>query len=466
MLVLQTEWASVDFQALFNRFSIDIRSKRSSTTTAGILNGLFLLAKLYDSDLVVDEIYTDFGDDTPLTPLLWPFWTELLVASISVINTAYLFWRSKEYYLFNHPTGPAPGAFQDPGGWRISSPNAQIVTLDMGYTTSEEKERQKKDWRPQWFSYFANMDEPMTDRSRRVWRLKVWDPPSGSTTLFCWLSPVHVAILYMLSLDNWAVCLPIALINVIITHYLVKTFQTLIRDRDILQAQVLKEYADKITPQVRKYAPPRMFHIISKEDGPREQAETVENEEYRTYCRTMASYYQRTHNGYRAPDWLDGSSATEREVSLSAYLRRRQSVSRRSESPTPSNERKDSPHNVAGSLERAASWVLADEYTTSTRNLTDELVASSSHVVEGSELEGRRIEVRENASDGALDTPPERAEGEVAPAADGHQEDTENIPPIRHKSPEKPYKNFFQTSPSQHVRGFGLFGSPQLVERD
>ncbi|KAI8917803.1 hypothetical protein DFJ77DRAFT_457901 [Powellomyces hirtus] len=232
------EWfALIEWEQRFTQLSYLI---------AVLLNALYLFVKLYGNDAL-----------------------EIGVIAICGLNTMYMFMRFRTYLLFQQPTTPNHHNPSD-RSWFIKSPHAQIVSVDITGAVREDEESAAKRRMnvKKWFSHWrGNITATYNQRSapitKRVWQLKTWNPSPGSMNLFCWFSPMQVAIMNHIDTSNWGYYLPLSCICSSIVYFLMTSFQELVRDREILSGQVLQEFSENMY-KLDAFPPPRSFDIVTR----------------------------------------------------------------------------------------------------------------------------------------------------------------------------------------------------------
>ncbi|KAJ3042724.1 hypothetical protein HDV00_006781 [Rhizophlyctis rosea] len=228
------EWmSSIDWQDLF--------SKSSFTLGLG-LNALYLFVKFIrkgiwtgqNEFIDVEEIDAKgaFSSMDSVVPHNQIQGIEWLLIAISVINTIYMFNRSKDFTLFRQPTRPRD---DDDRSWIVKSPNAKIVPMDLHGTAADVDDEKDSE------------DEESTP------------------TTFCLFSPQQIAILYLADIGNWQYYMPLAFFVSLMTYMLVTAFQDLLHDREILQEQLVKEFSEGF---VYTTSPFRDHHHKGTQTGP------------------------------------------------------------------------------------------------------------------------------------------------------------------------------------------------------
>ncbi|KAJ3293589.1 hypothetical protein HK104_004341 [Borealophlyctis nickersoniae] len=238
--------ASIDFERVFARLSIYL--------VLGF-NVIYLMAKFYRDGVLQDDDEWEYGrmrkrnfanqDGDGLASALdrWIRAAEGFLIFICLANTFWMFNRSKKYYLFRQPTEPA---YENDKTWRLASSNAKIEYVNVSGTreVGEHRDDETEPTSRGWLRFRKKRTPTPASHLRKTWCLNIWQPAQGSLVLFCWFSPPQVAILYSADVHNWRWFLPLALFTAITTNMLVTAYRDLLRDREVLSSQLLKEYSD------------------------------------------------------------------------------------------------------------------------------------------------------------------------------------------------------------------------------
>ncbi|KAI9104545.1 hypothetical protein DFS34DRAFT_199929 [Phlyctochytrium arcticum] len=179
-----------------------------------------------------------------------------------------MFFSFKTYQLFRQPTKSSSGKKHD-RSWIIKSPNAKIVTLDMQGDAGEDEDV-SQDLQEEQSRYNSNapiykkvlmttfgrlrsliscifaIGQPQPSKSRKVWQLKVWHPSPGTTTLFTWYSPLSLMAIHNIGGKDYPYWIALSICCSLMLSFTIERFQDLVRDREILAGQVLKEYSQEI----------------------------------------------------------------------------------------------------------------------------------------------------------------------------------------------------------------------------
>lgn len=161
-----------------------------------------------------------------------------LLTLVCALNTFYTFFRKRHYRLFEAPVDVAP---QTPSAHRVklnsspvSSSPLKFLSTVLGTESAESR---------------AHPD-PRQD----VWEVAVWDPLPVSLRLFCFFSPVHVALYWMFlptqSSDprpstTVATAIALAFFTSVQLSYLVKCFSQQSKDSALISREVMHEYDTK-----------------------------------------------------------------------------------------------------------------------------------------------------------------------------------------------------------------------------
>ncbi|KAJ3331533.1 hypothetical protein HDU76_002892 [Blyttiomyces sp. JEL0837] len=219
---------------------------------------------------------------------------EVMIILISIANALVLVNNSKTYTLLHQPTKPSQ---PDDTTWKIKSRNARLVlmdlynklpstecdsdddesegeeretTLDSGNpfkTPSKSKSQQSKAsgtysarlssvlssaskgllWSSQkgkksGRSLFSRRTSAPKSKMELRWILRVWNPPTWSISLFCWLSPPTVAVFYCMNSQNWFYMTLLALLLDGTMYMIMQAFQDRLADQEIIHTQLHREY--------------------------------------------------------------------------------------------------------------------------------------------------------------------------------------------------------------------------------
>ncbi|KAJ1942853.1 hypothetical protein GGF37_002924 [Kickxella alabastrina] len=128
--------------------------------------------------------------------------------------------------------------------------------------------------RPQWaktmwgwgpwmlWKWIARVDDRVQGE---IWELSMWTPSIFSRNLFCWYSPVQLLILAFMNGSNWFYILPLAAAVAGQCTFLVVSYTTMVKDKQILFSEVYNEYNQKFV-HPRVFAPRRDVSTSTMED--------------------------------------------------------------------------------------------------------------------------------------------------------------------------------------------------------
>lgn len=179
----------------------------------------------------------------------------LLLIVGSVLNALYLFTRVKLYRLHNRP---------DP----VSSPSAKFVPADLDFEPLETPSLISRVSSAVWYAFCASWRFLLNMRPRavpkisgakmsKVQQLDVWAPGDLETWLFSVYSPVHSLLWMATTSANWMLMLAImAGVGVQVSNMsgtsskanwsqmrvLTRSYTTLVKDKEIIAAEVMHEY--------------------------------------------------------------------------------------------------------------------------------------------------------------------------------------------------------------------------------
>ncbi|ORX47653.1 hypothetical protein BCR36DRAFT_330488 [Piromyces finnis] len=184
------------------------------------LNFLYILIKINSK--------VDWGDDIQISQGYSSL--ELLQFTlffICIFNALYLFTRKKQYQIRN-----ADEKFPPTGSHiKFVSENEDEIELP--------KQQSFFSWLKSLFIIPNKKDDPNTPH---IFILTTWFPPIFSLYLFCFFSPAHFGILYLMDANNWQYIIFIVLLLSFMMFYTVHCFMGLIKDKQVITEQVYNEY--------------------------------------------------------------------------------------------------------------------------------------------------------------------------------------------------------------------------------
>jgi len=213
--------------------------KTSSRLLAGALHTSQCLVSLAGTrhssewaDMYVEEEMDSWFDWTTLT-------TVLLVGA-AFGNAAYLFSRTRKYH-FHKKADP------------IASPNAKFVSKDWDKPRPIRRSWWKVCFAFLWWVFVSfwrfllNVSPPSptaknSSPQSKVQELEVWAPGELELQLFSLYSPVHALLWLAIKQTNWIVMLFSMGLLTITLNVLIFTYQTLIKDKETIAAEVMNEY--------------------------------------------------------------------------------------------------------------------------------------------------------------------------------------------------------------------------------
>ncbi|KAG9126488.1 hypothetical protein FRC07_003234 [Ceratobasidium sp. 392] len=179
----------------------------------------------------------------------WFSWTTpmtffLLIGSL--LNCLYMFTSIRSYQLHLRDN-------------MVDSPRAKMVQVDMTTATRDMDNRPTPSltWRlanalkfrlaATWKSLWGSKDGRETSReeSRRVQQLDAWEPEELKMALFSVYSPAHSLLWMVFSSSTWFVALILMVVISGQIHALAQSYEGLLKDRRILNAEVMHEYNEK-----------------------------------------------------------------------------------------------------------------------------------------------------------------------------------------------------------------------------
>ncbi|KAJ3744690.1 hypothetical protein DFH05DRAFT_1074613 [Lentinula detonsa] len=174
----------------------------------------------------------------------WLDWTmpmTLFLIGASIVNAVYAFTRIKLYRLHRRV---------EP----VSSPNAKFVDSDdLDFDSIEPPSLAVRFRAGLWSAFIAfwrfllglkpsTKLPSSTKKSTRVQQLEIWTPGDLEMMLFNIYSPVHSLLWMATNSSNWIIMLLIMGIVGLQLHTMMISYKALIKDKDILHAEVMSEY--------------------------------------------------------------------------------------------------------------------------------------------------------------------------------------------------------------------------------
>jgi len=173
----------------------------------------------------------------------WLDWTipvTLLLIFCSFFNTAYLFSRTR-IYQFHKRVDP------------LSSPNAKTVAAELDFEPLKPPSLGAQLRSGAWYAFSyswrwllgmkpPSMNKPLPPKTTQVHQLSVWNPGELEVELFCLYSPIHALLWLVTSSANWMLMLLIMGFTGVQLNILVHSYQTLVKDKELIAAEVMSEY--------------------------------------------------------------------------------------------------------------------------------------------------------------------------------------------------------------------------------
>ncbi|KAI0807611.1 hypothetical protein C8Q74DRAFT_1190101 [Fomes fomentarius] len=240
--------------------------QNSARVIGGTLHFLHLCVRISqirrvpDSDLGWEDMYREDQGEA------WFDWSvpmTFVLISASVLNTLYLFTRTKTYYLnlASDPVSSPHASFvkRPRTPHRASSdelvPRRSILALLTGLLGSLLSTL----WRGTVlsFRFLLNLSPPKIrapqpwEEDERVQQLEVWTPGELEMSLFALYSPVHALLWTATTSANWMLAFFVMFILGVQTRALCRSYEALLKDRSIIAAEVFHEYDEKfVNPRV------------------------------------------------------------------------------------------------------------------------------------------------------------------------------------------------------------------------
>ncbi|KAI0724021.1 hypothetical protein C8T65DRAFT_628229 [Cerioporus squamosus] len=240
--------------------------QNSARVIGGTLHFLHLcvrvsqIRRVPDSDLGWEDMYREGEGES------WFDWTvpmTFILVSASILNTLYLFTRTKTYFLnlASDPVSSPHASFvkrprtphrssSDDLVPRRSAPALLLALLGSVFSAL---------WRGLVLStrFLLNLSPPKVrapqpwEENERVQQLEVWTPGALEMALFSLYSPVHSLLWIATTSANWMLMFFIMFIVGVQTRALARSYEALLKDRAIIAAEVMHEYDEKfVNPRV------------------------------------------------------------------------------------------------------------------------------------------------------------------------------------------------------------------------
>ncbi|KAF9464712.1 hypothetical protein BDZ94DRAFT_1255737 [Collybia nuda] len=195
------------------------------------------VSKVPDSELGWEDLY---GESEGISWFDWTVPVSILLLSVSCLNALNLFSRIKLYRLHQKP---------DP----VSSPNARFVSAQLDFEPLELPSLPSRIRAGIWFAlscswrFLLGMQPPpspgqMPGKMSRVQQIDVWSPGDMEIVLFAIYSPAHSLMWMATGSSNWIFMIVLMVIMGAQLYTQTRWFNTLLKDKEIIAAEVLNEY--------------------------------------------------------------------------------------------------------------------------------------------------------------------------------------------------------------------------------
>jgi len=258
----------------------------SGRVIGGLLHLIHVLVKWYGrsravekedpDDLWKSEVDWDaIGDDVPKGwSWITPF--SILLLLISVGNTLYLFTRIRTYHLHLRPE-------------LVPSTHASLVSKNFLTPPSPTSILQKvmrlmaQSIKIAWRLVVGASPSPedlipldLQPNSNKVQQLDVWFPGEMEMAIFTVYSPAHYFAWKIFSSSNWLWTFILMGLLSLQLYALISAYTALVKDKDILSAEVLHEYDNK-------FVTPRLHRVMHDKCVMTHEAEIVDSPFRRSY---------------------------------------------------------------------------------------------------------------------------------------------------------------------------------------
>ncbi|KAF9005659.1 hypothetical protein BDQ17DRAFT_1353544 [Cyathus striatus] len=202
--------STIAFQVALFPSNVPLPAPRTSARIIG--SAMHFLNFVPDTELEWEDMYREGNADSWLTGAI--------LISGAIINAVYLFTRIKIYRLHQN---------QD----LVASPNAKFVSAELDV---EPLESLSLATRP------PSRSSSLPNRMTKVQQLDMWHPGELEMELFTLYSPVHALVWMAVGTSNWILMLLILGLVSLQLNTLMYSYNTLLKDKEILSAEVMSEY--------------------------------------------------------------------------------------------------------------------------------------------------------------------------------------------------------------------------------
>ncbi|KAF9983257.1 hypothetical protein BGZ65_002002 [Modicella reniformis] len=152
---------------------------------------------------------------------------QYILVSISFLNALWLFLSKKNYKMLHRNLDEKPSASnvrmvevqQNENHWSLRFPGKLIYRF-----------------------VSPLLKDPKPQNKLHVWEMTVWNPSIINRNLFCWYSPAQVLITLGMNTDNFHIFFPLSVAVALQVYFLVSIYQSYVKDKQILFAEVHHEY--------------------------------------------------------------------------------------------------------------------------------------------------------------------------------------------------------------------------------
>jgi len=220
-------------------------SKTSARLVGGLLNLVHLcvcisrIRKVPESATGWEEMYMETEDQSWFD---WTFPAQILLIGVTVLNSIYLFSRTRTYDLNLQPST------------LVNSPNAKFVaTVTDPPPPPSLPVRLWKAFVTFW-RFLLNISATTaknTPKISRVQQLEIWNPADFEKELFLIYSPANFLMWTVTNGSNWIWMLMLMPLVWVQVSTLNNAFQMLVKDKEIIAAEVMHEYDEKfVIPRI------------------------------------------------------------------------------------------------------------------------------------------------------------------------------------------------------------------------
>ncbi|KAG8768085.1 hypothetical protein FRC20_011018 [Serendipita sp. 405] len=198
-------------------------------------------------------IYDEYGAEEEQVWITWSMILHASLLTLAIANTLRMLTRTRIYDF------QLRGEFSQP----IASVNASFIPSPVKRGTFQSKQASDPTILSRLFRLFLMfgrwiahawrflLHHPSSARSieredgPKIQRVEMWDPSQRELVLFQTYSPLHAMLWYIIQSNNWMIMCCIMAMTSFQLGIVVKSYSHLVKDRQIVDAEVLNEYQQR-----------------------------------------------------------------------------------------------------------------------------------------------------------------------------------------------------------------------------